>query len=306
MNELYDYIASKYDSSLIRKIYGISLREFLKHGADERYIDDINILKMFYDIYLDVLNKFDEFYLEDIKRVSDKYLFLISRMKEYEELGNYNRSNFFINHDPYVDSECINYVRQNSRFFSLKEIFSLNHLEKNFGGVCLISKIQTVCMYNDDSFGYIGSGYHNDSFHNIIKAVYNEKFIDGSGLKFNDTGQDVKVSFSNNGFSQIIRVFVDIPVPINNSQLESLKLLNDEIKEYKKENDMVVEISASIVNFFDEDFFLEFDNCENLDEVLNWTIISDNYKPFYEDKNIVGFINGENYFNGSEKNYKVI
>mgnify|MGYP003304604392 CR=1 FL=1 len=300
MDKLYDYIASKYDSSL----YGLSLRKILDCGVDERYIDDINILKMFHDIYLDVKDKFDELDLTDIKNVSDKYLFLMNRIDEYQKLGNYNRDNYVIDYKPYVDNECINYVRQNCSSFSLEDFFSSNHFEKNIGGVCLISKKQTVCMYNDDSFGYIGSGYHNDSFHNIIKAIYNEKFIDDSCLKFNNTGQDIKVSFSNvvHGPLRKIRVFADIPVPINSGQLESLKLLNDEIKKYKNTNDMVIEVSCSIVNYYDEHFSLEFDNCNDLDEVLKWAIVSDSYKPFFEDKNLVGFMNGENYYNGSVKN----
>lgn len=292
---LYDYISSKYDSSLILKLYGISLREFLDYGVDYRYIDDINVLKLFHDIYLDVKDKFSDFDLENIKKVSDKYLFLMKRIDEYK-LGNFNRSSFFINHKPFAHNECINYVRQNSSMFSLDELFSTNNLGKRFGGVCLISKVQTVCMYNDDSFGYIGSGYHNDSFHNIIKAVYNEKFTDE---EYNGTGQDIRISFSR-GSLNVISLFVDIPVPINSSQLESLKILNDEIKKYKNN---VVHVSSSIINYFDENFFLEFDNCDNLDEVLRWAIVSDDYKPFYEDKNIVGFMNGENHFN-DEKHIK--
>lgn len=308
MDKLYNYIVGKYDSSLIKKTYGISLRDFLEHGVDERYIDDISILKMFHDIYLDIKEKFVGFDFEDIKKVSDKYLFLISRMKEYKENGNYNRSNFIINHKPFVDINCINYVKNISSMFSLNELFG-NFSVNWFCGVCLISKIQTVCMYNDDSFGYIGSGYHNDSFHKIIRAIYDEKFTDDSGLKFNDTGQDIKVSFSNgfgsfkNGPSFGVKVFVDVPVPINSSQLQSLKILNDEIKKYKGHNDVKIEVSASIVNLNDQDFFLEFDDCESLDEVFKWCIVSDSYKPIYEDKNMVGFKNGENHFN-DKKNVK--
>ena len=307
MDKLYDYIVSRYDSSLIKKAYGISLRDFLKHGVDERYIDDISILKMFHDIYLDIKEKFVGFDFEDIKKVSDKYLFLMGRIKEYKETHDYNRSNFIINHKPFVDTECINYVRQNSSMFSLNELFD-NTSVNWFCGVCLISKIQTVCMYNDDSFGYIGSGYHNDSFHKIIRAIYNEKF-DDEGIKNYETGQDIKVSFSNgfglskNGPSWVFRIYVDIPVPINSSQLESLKILNDEIKKYKGHNDVKIEVSASIVNLNDQDFFLEFDDCESLDEVFKWCIVSDSYKPIYEDKNIVGFKNGENHFN-DKKNVK--
>lgn len=298
MDKLYDYIASKYDSSYIYKIYGFSLRKFLDYGVDYHYIDDINILKMFHDIYLDVRDKFDDYNLEEIKKVHDKYLFLMNRIDEYKKYGNYNRDNFFINHESYVDNECINYVRQNASMFSLNELFDSNHSD-SFGGVCLISKIQTVCIYNDDSFGYIGSGYHNDSFHRIIKAIYNEKFEDGSGLKFNDSGQDIKVSISN-GSSGIPLVFVDIPVPINSSQFDSLKILNNELKKFNEK-----ELSVSITNFYDENYFLEFDNCFNLEDVFKWVIVSDSYIPFFEDKNIVGFLNGENHFNnGYKKNGK--
>ena len=297
MDKLYDYIASKYDSSYIYNIYGFSLRKFLDYGVDYHYIDDINILKMFHDIYLDVRDKFDDYNLEEIKKVHDKYLFLMNRIDEYKKYGNYNRDNFFINYESCVDDECINYVRQNASMFSLDELFNSNHSSNGFGGVCLISKIQTVCMYNDDSFGYMGSGYHNDSFHRIIKAIYNEKFEDGSGLKFNDDGQDIKVSISN-GSSGVALVFVDIPVPINSSQLESLKLLNDELEKFSEKK-----VSVSIKNFYDEDFFLEFDNCFNLEEVFKWVIVSDSYKPFFEDKNIVGFLNGENHFNDGNKKY---
>lgn len=298
MNKLYDYIAENYDSSLVEKIYGISLRKFLDYGVDYRYIDDIHILKMFHDIYLNVRSIFSNYDLEDIKSVSDKCLFLINRMDEYKKIGNYNRDQFIIAHKPFIDTECINYVTENSSMFSLDELFNYN-LDNSFGGVCLISKKQTVCMYNDDSFGYMGSGYHNDSFHQIIKAIYNEKFIDESGLKFNDTGQDIKVSFSNK--SGIFRITVDVPVPINRCQYESLKILNDEIKKHENDNTIKLELSASIKNFYDEDFFLEFDDCNNLDEVLEWTVISDSYRPFFEDKNMIGFLNGENYFNGGKK-----
>ena len=38
--------AENYDSSLVEKIYGISLRKFLDYGVDYHYIDDIHILKM--------------------------------------------------------------------------------------------------------------------------------------------------------------------------------------------------------------------------------------------------------------------
>ena len=303
MDKLYDYIASKYDSSLVEKVYGISLRKYLEYGVDERYIDDINILKMFNDIYLDVKDKFDNFDLEDIKKVSDKYLFLINRIDEYKKIGNYNRDNYVLQHEPFIDEVCINYVRNNSYLFSLNELFSLSNFKETVGGVCLISKKQTVCMYNDDLFGYIGSGYHNDSFHNIIKAIYNEKF-DGESVKIYETCQDIRVSFSNNfdGFSQIVRVYVDIPVPINSSQLESLKILNDEIKKFKDESSAIVEESASIINYNDKDFVLEFDNCSDLDKVFEWILVSDSYEPFYEDKNIIGFINGENHFNDGNKN----
>ena len=308
MEKLYDYIASKYDSSLIHKIYGISLRKLLDYGVDYRYIDDIYVLKMFHDIYLDVKDKFADFYLEDIKNVSDKYLFLIGRISEYNKFGNYNRSNFTVTHNTYVDTECINYVKENSKVFSLNEMFSLENDRSWFCGVCLISKVQTVCIYNDDTFGYMGSGYHNDSFHEIMKSIYNERFIGEAGEKYDNDGQDIKVSFSNKlevkGRKpiRIIKVFVDIPVPINTSQLESLKILNDEIKKYEKIDGIKMEVSTSIINYFDKDFYLEFDNYNNLDEVIKWTVISDSYKPFYEDKNIVGFINGENHFNDGIKN----
>lgn len=303
MDKLFDYIASKYDSSLIERIYGIPLRTFLEYSADYRYIDDIHILKMFHDIYLDVKDIFPNTELEDIKSVSDKYLFLINRINEYAKTGNYNYDDFIIQHEPFIDTECINYVKNNSNMFSLDKMFKEKGID-GFGGVCLISKKQTVCMYNDESFGYMGSGYHNDSFHKIIKAIYNEKFVDESGLKFNDTGQDIKISFSNksNGFSNIVRIIVDIPVPINNSQLESLKILNEEIKKIRNESDLFMEISASIKNFYDENFFLGFDNCNNIDEVLEWVVVSDSYEPFFEDKNMVGFLNGENNFNGGLKN----
>ena len=263
---------------------------------------------MFHDIYLDVKDKFEEFYLDDIKSVSDKYLFLIDRMREYEEFGDYNRSNYNITHSTFVDNKCINYVRNNSLDFSLDEMFSLENDRDWFCGVCLISKIQTVCVYNDDEFGYIGSGYHNDSFHKIMKSIYNESFIDEAGEKYNNNGQDIKVSFSNklevinDKPIRSIKIFVDIPVPINTSQLESLKILNSEIKKYEKINNIKMEVSSLIANYYDEDFFLEFDNCSDLDDSIRWAIISDSYKPFYEDKNMVGFKNGENHFNDGVKN----
>lgn len=301
MEKLFDYIASRYDSSIIKKIYGVSLRKYLDCGIDYRYIDDIHILKMFHEIYLDVKDKYDEYYLKDIKMVSDKYLFLVNRMKEYKESGDYNKNNFEVSHEPFIDNECIDYVRKNSSMFSLNDYLKISNSKYSIGGVCLISKVQTVCMYNDDSFGYIGSGYHNDSFHKILKAIYNEKFTDGAGLKFNDIGQDIKISFSSETYDslQVIRIFVDIPVPINSSQLESLKIFNGEIKKYNGDN-IAIEVSASIVNYYDEDFLLEFDDCDNLDDALKWVIISDTYKPSFEDKNIVGFRNGENHFNDGD------
>ena len=39
-------------------------------------------------------------------------------MREYEEFGDYNRSNYNITHSTFVDTECINYVRNNSLDFS--------------------------------------------------------------------------------------------------------------------------------------------------------------------------------------------
>ncbi|MBR3898296.1 MAG: hypothetical protein IKJ43_03350 [Bacilli bacterium] len=302
MNELFDYIAINYDSFLIEKNYYTSLRNFLVNGLDADYIDDINILKMFYDIYLDVKEKFDESLLSDIKKINDKYLFLMNRIREYEEFSNYKREDFIVTHKYFEDKECIDYVKEKSMVFSFDNLFSYNH-DNWFCGVCFISKVQTVCMYNDDSFGFEGSGYHDDSFHEIMKAIYNEEFVDDLGIKFNSTGQDIKVVFSNgyglseNGPSWVYRVIIDIPVPINSGQLESLKLLNNEIKKYQEENDVEIKVSSLIVNYYDDGFFLEFDNCHDLDDVLDWVIISDDYEPDYTDKNIVGFLNGENCFN---------
>ena len=309
LNELYDYIISNYDLDYLKSNYNCSLKDYLTYGLDYRYIDDIYILKMFHDIYLEVRELFDSSFLSEIKKISDKYLFLINRIYEYKESNSYIRSNFDITHEPFVDNECINYVKQSCDSFSLSEFFNPNNFKRHFCGVCLISKIQTVCMFNDDSFGYIGSGYHKDSFHDIIKAIYCEKFVDDIGRKCCETGQDIKIGFStgnvfsNNGLSELIRVIVDVPVPINTSQLKSLELLNDELKEYKK--DYNVEISAAIINYYDEDFFLEFDRCTDLEDIFEWCIVSDDYKSEYEDKKIIGFINGENGFKCDDKNRRV-
>lgn len=289
--------------SYIEKCYRCSFLNYLHYDLDYRKIDDMYLLERFHNIYLKLLEQSKDYEIDILKEISDKYLSIIGKLKEYNEKGKFKKLNEEVIHEPLVSRYNLSNIP-----FCLDELFSLDSLlkfeDKRLCGVCLITQIQTVCVYNDDKCGHIGSGLHSDSFHNIIKAAYEEEFTDEYGIKYTDTGQDIKISFFNSlmntkdGDAQRIVVLVDVPVPIRSYQKKSLKILNEELKRYQKDNNIEIEISSSLINYYD-DFFVEFDCRNNLDEVLNYAVISDDYSFEYSDKKIIGFINGENHFNDS-------
>lgn len=306
MDKLYEFILQMGENDFIEhieKCYRCSFISFLRLNLDYRYIDDMYVLKKFHRIYLKLLEDSKDYEIGRLKKISDKYLKIVDRINEYNNKGNFNRFDEEVKHVPLINKYILTNIP-----FSLNELFSLNSLlkfdDKRLCGVCLITQIQTVCVYNDDKFGHIGSGLHNDSFHNIMKAIYEEEFKDEYGIKYNDTGQDVKVSFSSgivntkDGDFQRIVVLVDVPIPIRSSQKKSLEILNEELKRYQMDNNIEIEVSSNLANYYD-DFFVEFDSRNNLDEVLEYAVISDDHKFEYSDKSIIGFKNGENHFNDS-------
>lgn len=306
MDKLYDFIIKNCDSkfiSYIEKNYRGSLRQYLCYGLDYRYIDDMYVLETFHNIYLKLKEENKESL--ELKLISDKYLLLMSKIKRYREgIRDFDTS---VSHNPIsIDLEEIEQLKKNCDKFSLNELFSYDNILNYYDricAVCLITPLQTASMFNENENGF--SGIHNDSFHKLIRGIYSESFKDSMGFEYNDTGQDIRVCFSNgfmstkDGNIQRIIITVDVPVPITSSQKKSLEILNEEIKKYELENNVRIEVSSALVNYYDEEFFIEFDDRDNLDEILNFCVINDECKREYKDKNVIGFINGENHFNDS-------
>lgn len=184
-----------------------------------------------------------------------------------------------------VTEEALDFTleEQYKTFDGDEEVYELN-------GVSVITPSQTVSRYNAKSmYGEYGVGYHEDNFKDIFGSIYGRDFNN------NYSGQDIKIRFVNSSYkgNQYREMTIEVPLPINSSQLVSLSNLNRDLKVLQK-GGIEVNIDLSII---DKDGFEYYNNrFKDLDKILPNLIIDDYIDYEYEEEFFVGQINYESNF----------
>lgn len=298
--KLSSLLAGKIDTKLLEKIDSTFNDErlfdvFLKN------INNIDLLKVFYLTQKNIKKNNINISKSTMKKLdilSQKYIELVHKK--------YIPSNI-LDHldDNHSYSKEYRIIAEDIPLFSLKELFSYNNSKKypyELNGVTLITPTRTISVFCDKYYDEIyGTGYHDKRFSQISKAVYCKNFENAQ------SGSDIQVRYSSvPTYDKIhtIIVWVEVPYPINSSQLKSLEYLNEEIKKYENDKKVSFEIDVAIRDYFNNvnnNYDIETSN--NLDLLLRNIKVDNNLKNSVEQRYRLGYPNYENHYNDS--NYKL-
>ena len=226
--------------------------------------------------------------IDDVReKVDDK----ISKMYTIDDIDSFDRY--------YKD---IKSVIEYQKDFSLEEQYmTFNGIELVYelNGACVITPTQTIARYNGkDSFnGDYGVGYHDDNFRGILNSVYGRSFDD------NYSGQDVKIRFVNTKYErgQCRGMTIEIPVPINSSQVFALNKLNTDIKKIRETG---IEINIEVSMIKKDGTLYHNGKYKDLDSLLPNLVVDDYIKYKYKEEFFVGQNNFENVFIKNRKEFK--
>lgn len=233
-----------------------------------------------------------------IEKLSDKYVKLV--------------------HSEYIPSKILDNLDNNHNYskeyrtiaeaiplFSLKEALSYENSKKcpyELNSVTLITPTRTISVFCEPYYDEIyGTGHHDKRFSQISKAVYCRNFENAQ------SGSDIQIRYVNKHIQDkqhIVNIIVEVPYPINSSQLKSLEYLNEEIKKYENNKKITLEIDTAIRDYFDN-IYNNYDikTSTNLDILLQNITVNNNVKNSVEQKYRLGYPNYENHYNDS--NYKL-
>ena len=221
------------------------------------------------------------------EKVDDK----ISKMYTIDDIDSFDRY--------YKD---IKSVIEYQKDFSLEQQYmTFNGIELIYelNGACVITPTQTIARYNGkDSFnGDYGAGYHDDNFKGILNSVYGRSFED------NYSGQDIKIRFVNTKYKsgQCREMTIEIPVPINSSQVFALSNLNNDVKRIS-ESGVNINIEVSMIKKDGSTYHNGRYN--NLDSILPNLVVDDYIKYQYREEFFVGQNNFESTFIKNKAEYK--
>lgn len=218
-------------------------------------------------------------------------------------------------HSRYIPSNILDHLDDNHSYsmeyrkiadsiprFSLNEMFSYENSKKcpyEINGVTLITPTRTISVFCRSYYDNIyGTGHHDPRFSEISKAVYCRNFENAQ------SGSDIQIRYVNkpaqNKHHTVI-VMVEVPYPINSSQLRSLEYLNDEIKKYENDRKVTFEVDVGIRDCF-ENIHNNYDikASNNLDLLLQNVTVNNDLKNSVEQRYRLGYPNYENHYNDSE------
>lgn len=189
--------------------------------------------------------------------------------------------------------------------FSLNEAFSYENSKKysrELNGVTLITPTRTISTFCEKFYDDVhGTGFHNKRFSQISKAVYCRNFENAQ------SGSDIQIRYINKPLvdkHHIIQVLLEVPYPINSSQLKSLEYLNEEIKKYHKDKRVTFEVACAVVDYFNNvNSNYNIKTSDSLDLLFQNITVDNNAKTQNEQRYRLGYPNYENHYNDS--NYKL-
>lgn len=261
-------------------------------------VNSIELLKVFYltnkRVKKDNIN-INENIRNKLDRLSDKYIRAIHKV--------YIPSNI-LDHldDNHTYSKEYSIIADELSLFSLNELFSYENSTKTsyeLNGVTLITPTRTISVfcgkYYDDIYG---TGLHDKRFSQISKAVYCRNFTNAQ------SGSDIQVRYVNkpaNDKKHTVLVMVEVPYPINSSQLKSLEYLNEEIKKYENDKSVTFEVDVAIRDYFNNvNNNYDIKTSSNLDLLFQNIIVDNELGNSIEQRYRLGYPNYENHYNDGD------
>ena len=299
--KLSDILIGKIDDKLLTKIDTV----FNNDKLFEDFLDNLNnseLLKVFdsinrnikknsINVGSNIVKNLDRLSLKYIRQVHSKYI--PSNILDHLD----NKHTYAMEYRKIADGIPL---------FSLDEAFSYENSKKcpyELNSVTLITPTRTISVFCGSYYDNIyGTGHHDPRFSEISKAVYCRNFENAQ------SGSDIKIRYINkpaqDKYHEVV-VIVEVPYPINSSQLRSLEYLNEEIKKYENNKKVILKVDVGIRDCF-ENIHNNFNmkTSTNLDLLLQNVTVNDNIKNSVEQRYRLGYPNYENHYNDS--NYKLI
>lgn len=292
-----DLLNGKIDSKLLVRLDDVFNNDKL-FDTFINNIDNIELLKVFHLINKSIKKNSINISTNIIKkldRLSQKYVKMI--------------------HLKYIPSNILDRLDDNHSYsmeyrkiadsiprFSLSEMFSYTNSKKcpyELNGVSLITPTRTISVFCESYYDNIyGTGHHDKRFSEISKAVYCRNFENAQ------SGSDIQIRYVNKptqGKHHTVLVMVEVPYPINSSQLRSLEYLNEEIKKYENDKKVTFEVDTAVRDHFNNihnNFDIKTSN--NLDLLLQNVTVNNSLKNSVEQRYRLGYPNYENHYNDSE------
>ena len=258
--------------------------------VDNTILNCLTILESYYIVYSK-----EKLELEKKKNISKKYNNKQLEIKMNNDILNmYNINTLPTNYKYYTLAKKIN---DDIKDFSLDEIFNTDAVfdeKKGLNAVSIITPHQTISRFNETKFNNMkGSGYHDDNFEEILKAVYGKRFDN------NASGQDIEIRYTTLNKPDGTLAFTilpEIPLVINSSQMISLQNLNNEIKRLEDALNQKIYVLPCLKDYETRINLGNYTDQTNLDNVLNDVIVNDNINYKYQELCFVGYSNLENQF----------
>ena len=292
-----DLLNGKVDSKLLDRLDDVFNNDKL-FDTFINNVDNIELLKVFHLINKSIKKNSINISTNIIKkldRLSQKYVKMI--------------------HLKYIPSNILDRLDDNHSYsmeyrkiadsiprFSLNEMFSYTNSKKcpyELNGVSLITPTRTISVFCGSYYDNIyGTGHHDKRFSEISKAVYCRNFENAQ------SGSDIQIRYVNKPTQDkhhTVLVMVEVPYPINSSQLRSLEYLNEEIKRYENDKRVTFEVDTAVRDHFNNihnNYDIKTSN--NLDLLLQNITINNNLKNSVEQRYRLGYPNYENHYNDSE------
>lgn len=299
-SKLSTILSGKIDSKLLDRIDTI----FNNDRIFDEFILNINstdLLKVFHLIYKDVKREniyFGNSISKKLERLSNKYIQSVH--KKYIPLNILDNLD-----DKHSYSKEYSIIAEEIPLFSLKEAFSYENSKKycrELNGVTLITPTRTISTFCEKFYDDVyGTGFHDKRLSQISRAIYCKNFENAQ------SGSDIQIRYVNKPAENkhhTISVMIEVPYPINSSQLKSLEYLNEEIKKYHNDKKVTFEVDCAIRDYFNNvNNNYDIKTSDSLDLLFQNITVDNNFKTLNEQKYRLGYPNYENHYNDS--NYKL-
>lgn len=277
------------------KTYEIFHNIYIK-VVDDKSIDNtlLNCLTILESYYKPLRKSID--CQEQIKNSSKKLNYNDVAFQLSERIRKmYSIENLPINYEFY---DIATDISRDIKEYSLDKQYNLESAtsyKQGFNSVTVITPTQTISRFNDKSVnGLTGSGHHDPNFDQIVETVYGKRVLNSK------SGQDILIKHvAQNGANNQVefKMLIDMPYVINSTQFESLRNLNEEIKNIESKTGIIFEINASLTDYDNRNFSKYVENKSNLDEILKTVAVDDTKEKKYKEVCFLGYSNLENHYN---------